>query len=280
MSTAVDIQFGIVPRWVADAGTDRAIALYSKLAATFGDGDDTESWAGIESMARICERSESWVRRGLKELQAIGAITRQRRIGTSTLTTIHRLPAHLRTDEALTSARTESCASERLTRPSNNQTKENQKECSPSLTSIYLQEFDFFWDEYPRKVAKGAARKAYLAAVRTTPADVILAGLRSAAAHWRSEKTEKKYIPHPSTWLNGECWADDHGESTDSEDPRRAQIEKFRRTLLLHERDELIARREYPYDDDTARIMGEPTAGGTGGETNEVNDDDTEPRET
>ena len=67
--------------------------------------------------------------------------------------------------------------------------------------------FDLFWSLYPRKVAKGAARRAWTAAVRRTTADRIVAVLRV----YPFDLSRPKYIPHPATWLNGERYDDDLG---------------------------------------------------------------------
>jgi hypothetical protein len=71
-------------------------------------------------------------------------------------------------------------------------------------------EFAAFYAAYPRKVAKGAARKAFAAAVKrgAKPADLAAA----AVAHrdyWARCKTEAKFIPYPTTWLNGERYDDE-----------------------------------------------------------------------
>lgn len=66
--------------------------------------------------------------------------------------------------------------------------------------------FEEFWSAYPRKTSKGTARKAYVSALRKAPADRILAGVR----RYRFSD-EQKFIPHPTTWLNGERWADGEG---------------------------------------------------------------------
>lgn len=70
--------------------------------------------------------------------------------------------------------------------------------------------FDEFWSAYPRKVKKPFARKAWDRAIKSNadPRTVIDAVPRHAA-HWRNTGTDIKYVPHPSTWLNGECWNDD-----------------------------------------------------------------------
>jgi hypothetical protein len=67
--------------------------------------------------------------------------------------------------------------------------------------------FADFWATYPRKVSKGQARKAWASAVRRTgdPA-VILRGVHQFAAD--PNLPEAQFIPHPSTWLTGERWAD------------------------------------------------------------------------
>jgi hypothetical protein len=69
--------------------------------------------------------------------------------------------------------------------------------------------FVAFWSNYPRKDKKGYARKAWISALQKAPAETILSGL---SRHQFNENP--RYIPHPTTWLNGECWlqaSDDDG---------------------------------------------------------------------
>lgn len=69
--------------------------------------------------------------------------------------------------------------------------------------------FIAFWTAYPRKVDKGHARKAWAAKVN---AGVDPQAIAEGAAHYRDNPrrpTEPRFIPHPSTWINGERWADD-----------------------------------------------------------------------
>ncbi len=81
-------------------------------------------------------------------------------------------------------------------------------------------DFTSFWSIYPRKVGKGQARKAWRAAVRgrhIEPAVII-----ATADHFRDvtrrERTETKYIPHPTSWLNGERY-DDSQDDSDAASP-------------------------------------------------------------
>ena len=68
--------------------------------------------------------------------------------------------------------------------------------------------FEQFWAVYPRKVGKKMAEKAFN---RLKPENKIKA-LNSISAHvsyWEAAGTEKEFIPHASTWLNGERWEDE-----------------------------------------------------------------------
>jgi hypothetical protein len=82
----------------------------------------------------------------------------------------------------------------------------------PSVGSITRstadEEFAVFWENYPRKVSKPAALKAYKAAMKKTDPAVILDGLAWWKRYW-SERGEPQFTPHPSTWLNQERWNDE-----------------------------------------------------------------------
>jgi len=77
--------------------------------------------------------------------------------------------------------------------------------------------FEDFWRAYPRKVGKGAARKAYAKALRLTDHDTIMVALSDQRP--AMEAKESQYIPHASTWLNQERW-EDEPEETASVDQR------------------------------------------------------------
>ena len=69
--------------------------------------------------------------------------------------------------------------------------------------------FDAWWAQWPKKVAKAAALKAYKTALKKT--DALTLG-RTAAAFIAAEQrkgTAIEYIPNASTWLNQERWEDD-----------------------------------------------------------------------
>lgn len=65
--------------------------------------------------------------------------------------------------------------------------------------------FWLFWQMYPRKIDKDRARRAWkkLSPARAM-ANAILEGLRN----WKKcdQWQEERFIPHPTTWLNGRRW--------------------------------------------------------------------------
>jgi len=81
---------------------------------------------------------------------------------------------------------------------------ENEPKCEQD------RQFDLFWQLYPRKASKKAARKAW---ADIKPDDVlfstIMTALNAAARHWQIQGVALKHIPHPSTWLNEERWDDE-----------------------------------------------------------------------
>jgi len=82
------------------------------------------------------------------------------------------------------------------------------KKKSPS--KIVDTRFDQFWQAYPKKIGKGAARKSF---AKINPAEQLLLRMLSAleqqkkSEQWQKERG--RFIPNPSTWLNQERWDDE-----------------------------------------------------------------------
>tara|TARA_R100001594_G_C3983862_1_gene250721 strand:- start:170 stop:556 length:387 start_codon:yes stop_codon:yes gene_type:complete len=68
--------------------------------------------------------------------------------------------------------------------------------------------FDRFYSLYPRKVGRVVAQRSF---TKLNKRDKQLAydGLLKYIRFWESSKTEKQFIPHPSTWLNQKRWEDE-----------------------------------------------------------------------
>lgn len=67
--------------------------------------------------------------------------------------------------------------------------------------------FDTWYQAYKRKEAKGDAITAYRKATRTIGADELL----RLTVKWFEDRPtiERKFIPLPASWLNGQRWMDD-----------------------------------------------------------------------
>lgn len=66
--------------------------------------------------------------------------------------------------------------------------------------------FAEFWDSYPRRAGKGAARQAWAKARRRgVPPERLVAAARAYAA---DPNRQDQFTAHPATWLNQERWDD------------------------------------------------------------------------
>ena len=66
--------------------------------------------------------------------------------------------------------------------------------------------FDEFWSAYPKKVDKGAARRAWGKATSKASVSEIVSG----AERYRDDSTRSdKYTKSPATWLNAESWGNE-----------------------------------------------------------------------
>ena len=70
--------------------------------------------------------------------------------------------------------------------------------------------FCIFWEEYPKKVGKAAAEKAF---IKLKPsAEMLQQMLEAIKAQKQSEQWARdggQFIPHPATWLNRGQWDDE-----------------------------------------------------------------------
>ena len=91
--------------------------------------------------------------------------------------------------------------------------------------NILVEKIDDFYKCFPRKTAKGSARKAWEVAVAKTDPDVIISKAALFAAS--VDGKDKKFIPHPATWLNQERWDDEIFAQADSEQDQQNLVHKI-----------------------------------------------------
>jgi len=110
------------------------------------------------------------------------------------------------------------CAQEKEKEQEKEQEQKQEKRDRPNRQTA----FDVWWEHWPKKTAKQAAFKAYQKAIRIiksgdlehqpaeNPDSTLLAFTdRYAAAVAKWPDDDKRFIPHPATWLNeGRFWDD------------------------------------------------------------------------
>jgi hypothetical protein len=75
-------------------------------------------------------------------------------------------------------------------------------------------DFQAFYDAYPRHVGRRAAEKAYKAALSRSDAGAILAGAQRYAAAAKGK--DAQFVAHPASWLNADRWLDEQAGAATS----------------------------------------------------------------
>ena len=83
---------------------------------------------------------------------------------------------------------------------------QSERETAPSSPAVADVSFDLFWQAWPDKRDKAAARVAFAKALKKADARTIIDGAARFAAD--PNLPERRFIPHASTWLNKERWND------------------------------------------------------------------------
>ena len=80
---------------------------------------------------------------------------------------------------------------------------------APGSTDEQFDSWWALWDIPGTKRGKGAARRAFKTALKVAPYDEICRGTVAYMAWCRAENQSIRFTKHPSTFLCGECWADE-----------------------------------------------------------------------
>jgi len=159
-------------------------------------------------LAELCEMTDRSIRTHLDTLQTLGlikVIERKRDNGSQTsneyklLFSGKNLPTLM---ENISSPHVHNFPTHNL--GINNLVNNNYTSSKDDEVNYY---FDQLWEMYPRKVGKGQARKAFKAASKKIEFYDLLPKLMDYVETLNGK--DKQYMPHLSTWLNGERWADE-----------------------------------------------------------------------
>jgi len=81
-------------------------------------------------------------------------------------------------------------------------------------------DFETVWKLFPRRVCKKAASVAW-GKLDPDQKQEVLKAIPVHVRFWKSQRTEIRFIPHFSTWLNQERWTDELEMSMPVENIRR-----------------------------------------------------------
>lgn len=98
-----------------------------------------------------------------------------------------------------------------------NQLEKNSKELSAHNAELFKE----FWKEYPRKLDKGKAERAFKSALTRASFEDVLAGV----IRYRNDPNRlDEFTKYPATWLNADSW-----ENPPLPEDKRAQKERERK---------------------------------------------------
>jgi len=204
---ASDNYFSQIPHWVLYSEiSPQAIRLYAILYH-YANRESHVGWPSRESLAKDLQvKSARTVDSCIDELEVLGAVKVDKRFNdkgwqtSNYYTVITAFPIHRGAADCAP-------ALQSIAHPPSKElrTKENH------LTITIEQEpkdnsFEKFWICYPRKAGKGAARIAFLKALKKATYEEIFAGAQRLAS---DPNLDLQFCPHASTWLNQERWTDE-----------------------------------------------------------------------
>lgn len=235
--------FGIFPRDLRGKLTAYEVAVFVALTCRMHH-ETGQCWPSLNTLAEESGCSISSVRRALDGLRDKGEILitgRARNDGgqTSNIFTVVRYGGLSQGTPPLLHQNTPPALREQRTKAIELESVELENTCSPSAVApVEPDTFEAWWDLYPRKVGKPRAQAAYKTSLKrkgVTPQlllDALSEQLPTLVA------ADKKFQPHPTTWLNQGRWGDDfltpdevRAGSTSDRDRKAAELASFKESL-------------------------------------------------
>lgn len=229
--------YAIVPAWVYSHPdlNDSAVRVYGVLA-TFANAERC-AWPSRALIGERCGKDVGTVGRALKVLVDAGALTIEQRKWDDSgkqRPSVYRLavfdprgqePERDIDEPGRDIANSRSAISRKpearyrasknitiRTKPEEQNTRANVCEnTQPALIEVDgltpaandFDRFQEFWSSYPRKIGKPKAQAAWkrLTKAKVDP-QTIIDGCERWATYYAQARTEQRFIPHPTTWLN------------------------------------------------------------------------------
>jgi hypothetical protein len=175
---------------------------------------DQGAWPSIETLARYANSSERSVMRDIQELEKLGELIVERNaapVRSQYRPNLYWVNVSGVSDSAAGVTKNDSGVTDEVVRGDTVVTlnvinpKENLKEIYPQ--NEFGEEFEKFWNLYPRKTEKVAAKKAFIKACKEYGFDVIYQGVVQLSRD--PNLPPKTYIPYPASWLNAGGWTNE-----------------------------------------------------------------------
>ena len=190
------------------------------IIADHASDDGTEAWPSQATIAAKASISIRTVQRAVNSLVAGGYLWMEKGAGGSANCREDRRPHRYtiiisklrgdtestregRGDNDDTNGATLATPTGRQSRPMNHPNKPSKE--TPDEFIRGKDDFDMFWNSYPLKVGKAAAKRAWDKAITVEKPDVIILG---AYRYALDPNRHPSFTAHASTWLNAGRWAD------------------------------------------------------------------------
>jgi DNA-binding transcriptional regulator YhcF (GntR family) len=198
--------------WRTDLPTVEKMVLL--IIADHASDDGTEAWPSQATIAAKASISIRTVQRAVNSLVAGGYLWMEKGAGGSANCREDRRPhrytiniKRLRGDIVTTREERGDIESDNgatLATPTGRQSRPMNHPIKPSNETP--NDFISFWKQYPIKVGKAAAKRAWDKAIKTETPDVIIQG---AIRYATDPNRHPSFTAHASTWLNAQRWSDD-----------------------------------------------------------------------
>lgn len=176
--------------------------------------DGIQAIPSLARVGRLCGNvSDQTARRAVRRLEAVGAVTVTERYDGEGRQRSNRYVLHITgpscpvppitgdRDVPITDATPGAITDDRAEREQQEREQDEREKNTPSAVA---DAFEAWWRTYPHKVGKPAAFRSWRSLVGKghVPVEVIVEGTQRWIAAWTRGRTEKRFIPHPTTFLN------------------------------------------------------------------------------
>ena len=187
--------------WADDQTTGKTINKYvlEKLA-NYAD-ENNSCFPSYQYLARKCESTPRTIIRAIKSLEEAGFIQIQPRYTKDGKQTSNRFILNIRGDKITGVGVTKTTPDPIRDNHINIHNSKGDKKDTP-----YSVHFEEWWKAYPRRA--GSKKRAYDSWFKTVDGWIDHNELLSITRLFSQQQqgNELKFIPHPTTWLNGRSW--------------------------------------------------------------------------